>query len=153
MANIADVVVFDGAIPPVSHTLKALSVERNKTSGKIEAVWREQLATLPTYAQAELRLSLVRTSRSGVWHATWGVRVPVMESVSGQNSAGYTAAPKVAYVNEYGCYGHFHERSTIAERRLVKQMVNNLGGNVSTSVTPVSAGVIDELVSQLIMPT
>lgn len=153
MANIADVVVFDGAATPVSHTLKAISVERNKTSGKIEAVWREQLATLPTYAQAEMRMSLVRTSKSGVWHVTWGIRVPVMESVSGQNSAGYTAAPKVAYVNEYGQYGHFHERSSIAERRLVKQMVTNLSAGVSTSVTPVSSGLIDELVSQLIMPT
>jgi len=153
MAIIADVVVFDGATTPISHTLKAISVERNKTSGKIEALWREQLATLPTYAQTELRMSLVRTARSGVWHVTWGFRVPVMESVSGQNSAGYTAAPKVAYVNEYGSYGHFHERSTIAERRLVKQMVNNLGGNVSTSVTAATTGLIDELVSQLITPT
>ena len=153
MANIADVIVFDVAPTPISHLLKAISVERNKTSGKIEALWRGQLATLPTYAQVEMRMSLVRTSRSGVWHVTWGIRVPVMESVSGQNSAGYTAAPKVAYVNEYGSYGHFHERSTIAERRLVKQMVTNLSGDVSTSVAAVSTGLIDSLVSQLIMPT
>ena len=65
--NIADIVVFDGASTPVSHTLKAVSVERvNGKSGKIEAVWREQLASLPTYAQVTARLTLTRTRKLSI---------------------------------------------------------------------------------------
>jgi len=153
MANIANIVVYDGAAAPVAHTLIPISVERNQKSGRIEALWREQVATLPTYAQVELHATLTRTAKSGVWHAEVRVSVPVMESISGQNASGYTAAPKVAYVDTAGFFGHFHERGTIAGRRLAKQMVLNIGNNVVTSVPAVSAGVVDELFSLLVTPT
>lgn len=152
--NIADIVVYDGASTPVLHTLKAVSVERvNGKSGKIEAVWREQIASLPTYAQVTARLTLTRTARSGVWHTDFRIEVPVMESISGQNSSGYTAAPKVAYTDTVGLYGHFHERGTIAGRRLAKQLILNIGNNVATSVSAAMTGVLDELMSQLVAPT
>lgn len=44
MAQIANITVFDGAASPVSHTLAAISVTREK--GKVIALWREQLAAL-----------------------------------------------------------------------------------------------------------
>lgn len=153
MANIANIAFYDGAATPVLHTLIPISVEKSRTNGKIEALWREQVATLPTYAQMEARMTLARTAKSGVWHVTFSLGTPVMESVSGQNSAGYTAAPKVAYVNTSGFFGHYHERSTIAERRLNKQGITNLLANVATSVPPVTAGLLDELIASLIMPT
>lgn len=153
MANIANIVVYDGAATPVAHTLIPISVERNQKSGRIEALWREQVATLPTYAQVELRVTIARTAKSGVWHVQAQIAVPVMESISGQNASGYTAAPKVAYVDTAGFFGHFHERGTIASRRLAKQIMLNIGNNVATSVPAVSAGMVDELFSALVTPT
>ena len=49
MANIANIVVFDGAATPVSHTLVPVDVSRDPKTGAIVAIWREQVASLPTY--------------------------------------------------------------------------------------------------------
>lgn len=153
MANIANIVVYDGAATPVSHTLIPISVERDQKSGRIEALWREQVASLPTYAQVQFKVSMNRTAKSGIWHVDARVEVPVMEAVAGANASGYTAAPKVAYIDTTGMYGHYSERGTIAGRRLSKQILLNIGNNVATSVAAVSAGVLDELFSALVTPT
>lgn len=153
MSNIANIVVFDGASTPVSHTLVPVEVVKDSKTGAITAVWREQLASLPTYAQVTATARLTKTKQSGVWNTDFRVEVPVMESVSGQNSAGYTAAPKVAYRDTSGLYGHYHERGTIAGRRLSRQIVLNIGNNVSTSVTPATAGPLAELFDTLVAPT
>lgn len=150
MSQISNIVVFDGAATPVQHTLVPISVEKTGKGNRIEAVWREQVSTLPTYAQVSARMSLSRNPKSGVWHVDFRMEVPVMESVAGANAAGYTAAPKVAYTDTSGFYGHYHERGSIASRRLSKQLLLNVANNVSTTVVPVSAGIIDELASQLI---
>ncbi len=153
MSNIANIVVFDGAATPVSHTLIPVEVVKDSKTGQITAMWREQLAALPTYAQVTATARLSKTRRSGVWNVDFRVEVPVMESISGQNASGYTAAPKVAYVDTSGFYGHYHERGTIAGRRLSRQLAVNIGGNVSTSVAPATTGVIPELFDTLVMPT
>lgn len=81
------------------------------------------------------------------------VVVPVMESVSGQNAAGYTAAPKVAYENTVVTTGFFHERSDSVGRRLVRQLSLNILGSIGTSVTPVQTGPAPELFDLLVAPT
>ncbi len=150
MSNIADITVFDGASTPVSHTLKAIDVTRE--NGKIVANWRENIAALPVYAQIRATATLEQL-KSGVYKTDFRVVVPVMESVSGQNSAGYTAAPKVAYEETVGLYGFHHQRSTVTDRRLTRQMLVNLGNNVSTSVAAATAGFLPELFDQLISAT
>lgn len=153
MANIANIVVFDGAATPVSHTLVPVDVSKDPKTGAIVALWREQVASLPTYAQVTATARLSKSRRSGVWNVDFRVEVPVMESVSGQNSSGYTAAPKVAYIDTTGIYGHYHERGTIAGRRLSRQLAINIGGNVSTSVAASTSGVLPDLFDALVAPT
>lgn len=150
MSQIANITVYDGAATPVAHTLVAISVTREK--GKVSAIWREQLASLPVYAQVSCSASIERM-KSGVYKTEVRVEVPVMEAVSGQNAAGYTAAPKVAYVNTVVTTGFFHERSDVAGRRLVRQLSINLEGNVSTSVAAATTGPIPELYDLLVAPT
>ncbi len=153
MSNIANIVVYDGAATPVSHTLVPVEVVKDPKTGAITAVWREQLASLPTYAQITATARLTKTRKSGVWNTDFRVEVPVMESISGQNAAGYTAAPKVAYRDTTGIYGHYHERGSIAGRRLSRQIALNVGNNVSTSVAAATAGALPELFDTLVMPT
>jgi len=153
MSNIANITVFDGAATPVSHTLVPVSVERDSKSGQIVCVWREQLASLPTYAQVTATARLSKSRQSGVWNVDFRVEVPVMESISGQNASGYTAAPKVAYRDTSGIYGHYHERGSIAGRRLSRQLAINIAGNISTSVAAATSGVIPELFDMLVAPT
>lgn len=151
MASIANITVFDGASTPVSHTLTAISSGIRK-DGVWEALWRENLASVPVYAQISARLTMQKLT-SGITKVVVRVEVPVMESVSGQNAAGYTAAPKVAYVDTHEYTSFSHERSTQAGRRLARQILLNLAGNISTSVSPASAGPVPEAVDGLVMPT
>ena len=153
MANIANIVVFDGAAVPVSHTLVPVDVSKDPKTGAIVALWREQIPNLPTYAQVTATARLSKSRRSGIWNVDFRVEVPVMESVSGQNSSGYTAAPKVAYIDTTGIYGHYHERGTIAGRRLSRQLALNIGGNISTSVVAATSGVLPDLFDALISAT
>lgn len=151
MSAQANLVAFDGAPTPVLHTLVPANAIA-AADGELVAFYREALASLPIYAQVSAKVTS-RKLKSGIYRVALIVDVPVMESVSGQNAAGYTAAPKVAYSNSVHIVGFFHERSTIAERRLVRQLALNMGGNITTSVAAVTTGPVPELVDQLIVPS
>lgn len=151
MSAQANITVFDGASTPVSHTLIGEGIER-LPDGSLIATWKESNASVPDYAQVRVKATKKKLP-SGVFRVAVRVEVPVMESVSGQNAAGYTAPPKVAYVDTVEIVGYFHERSVLTGRRLARQLAVNLGGNISTSVTPVSTGFCPELFDQLIQVT
>lgn len=150
MAQMANITVYDGAATPVSHTLLPISVTRS--AGKVEALFRENLSGVPVYAQISCTMTLERL-KTGVWKSETRVAVPVMESVSGQNAAGYTAAPKVAFVNTEIYTGFHHERSDQTGRRLARQILINLAGNVSTSVAAATSGFVPDLIDNLVAPT
>lgn len=90
---------------------------------------------------------------SGVYRVERKLVVPVMESVSGVNAAGYTASPKIAHELTDIHIGLFHERSDVAGRRLVRQLGINLDGGIGTSVAPVVTGPVAELFDLLVCPT
>lgn len=151
MAAIASITVFDGAATPVSHTLVPVSVSREGRD-KIRAEWRETGLAVPTIAQPRLTITLEKL-KSGVYRSERRLVVPVMESISGQNASGYTAAPKVAHELTDVKTSFFHERSDVAGRRLIRQMGVNLDNNVTTSVAASAAGPIPELFDLLVAPT
>jgi len=149
MAQIANIVAYDGAATPALHTLIPVSVTREKN--KITALWREALSGVPVYAQVTVTMTLERL-KSGVYKVVNRVAVPVQEVVTGSNSAGYSAAPKIAYVNTVETTGLFHERSDVAGRRLSRQLAVNIDGSIATSVTPVTTGPVPELFDLLTAP-
>lgn len=151
MAAIANITVYDGAATPVSHTLNAISVV-SQPNGAVEALYREALSGTPAYANIEARLKM-QPLKSGVWRCEALVSVPVMESVSGNNAQGYTAAPKVAYTNKLTCVGFFSPRSTVTDRRIAKQILTNLLNNVATSVAAATSGPVPDLFDSLVAPT
>jgi len=147
MSQQADITVFDGAATPVVHTLKAAGLRQE---GNVStALWKEALASVPD--EAHIRYTQVtETLKSGVKKVTARVEVPVMESISGQNAAGYTAAPKVAMVERIEAVGYFAPRSVETTRRLAEQILINILNNVTTTVTPVQTGSAAELIQKLI---
>lgn len=151
MASISNVVAFDGAATPVSHTFIPVSVSR-EGKDKIRADYREVFSGAPANAQPRLSITLERL-KSGIYRTERRLVVPVMESVSGQNSSGYTAAPKIAHELTDVRIGFYSERSDFAGRRLVRQLGCNIDGNIATSVAPVTTGPIPELIDLLIVPT
>lgn len=150
MSQIANIAVYDGASTPVLHTLVPVSVVRDGDS--VVAVWREQLASLPVEAQVHATLTATKL-KSGTVRSSFSTVVPVMESIAGNNAAGYTAAPKVAYEDRTDLVSYAHPRSTITSRRLCRMLAVNAGNNVSTSVAAATAGVVSELIDSLISPT
>lgn len=151
MAQQSAITVFDGATTPVSHTLQPVDNKIDKNGARI-AIWRENNASLPVEAQARVEV-IQRELQGGLVETRVVAIVPVMEAINGQNAQGYTAAPKVAYTDKAEFRVLAHRRSTVASRRLCKQMLMNFVSNVATTVAPVSAGVVDEATTQLFMPT
>lgn len=145
-----NIVAFDGAATPVSHTFIPIAVSREKDMVKAE--WREASASVPTEACNSVVMTLTKL-KSGVWRSETRVTVPVMESVSGQNASGYTAAPKVAFEDTYAVIGYHHPRSTITSRRLARMLAVNIANNVTSSVAAATAGPLPELTDFLIAPT
>lgn len=150
MSAIANIVVFDGQATPVSHTFVAASVARLGTD--VIASYKEQTAGVPDEAQGRVTVKYSKLG-SGVSRTSVRVELPVMESISGVNSAGYTAAPKVAYTDTVEVVGYYHQRSIIAGRRGVRQMAANLLNNVTSTVAAATTGPVPELFDTLITPT
>ncbi|DAD50675.1 coat protein [ssRNA phage SRR6960799_14] len=148
MAAQANITVFDGAATPVSHTLVPISTSNN--NGELVAVWRENITSLPVEAQVNLTMKLKKLP-SGVTRVAIRTEIPVMESVSGQNAAGYTAAPKVAFIDTEESIYYAHPRSTTASRRLTRQLHSNVLGNISTSVAAATSGFAPDLIDSLIV--
>jgi hypothetical protein len=150
VSQIANITVFDGAATPVSHTLVPMFVSRS--GNEVTARWQEMLPGVPAYAQVYATAKLT-TLKSGTYKAEFAVVVPVMEAILNQNAAGYTAAPKVAFEDKEVWTGFFAPRSAVSDRRLARQMLVNISGNISTSVAASTSGPFSELFDQLVMPT
>lgn len=150
MSQMANLTVFDGAAPPVSHTLTAIE-DRTLPDGTRFALWREQSNTLPVDACITFTM-FQKTEKSGVVVTRSRLDVPTMEMAGAANGQGYTAAPKVAFHDVSEAKTIRHPRSTIASANLALQMLRNLMSNVSTTVTPVVAGPVFEAHSALIFP-
>lgn len=151
MSAIANLVAFDGATTPVSHTFNPISVTR--VGARVSAFYREALSSVPVYAQPRVTVYQDDRSKTGVYRNGVLVEVPVMETVTNQNAAGYTAAPKVAHIVSVRTELLAHERSDITIRRLTRQLAANiLEGNVATRNATLT-GPVPELFDQLIVPT
>lgn len=150
MAAQSNITVFDGAATPVSHTLLPIGVERD--GDEYRAFWRENIPTVPVFANVRLTLTQ-RKLKSGVTRVAQIVEVPVMEAVAGNNAAGYTAAPKVAYVDAVHQVGYFSERSTVNSRRLARMISVNLGNNIAVTAAAATTGFVPDLFDSLINPS
>lgn len=149
MATQANIIAFDGASTPVTHTFVPDGAMKDSVDGNV-AEWSEKSLTLPSNANIRLRQTK-KLLKSGAYRTASIVVVPVMETISNQNAQGYTAMPKVAY-EETAQYVQFSSpRSTIAMKRLTRQLLLNIVGGVATTVTPVTTGFGPELHDQLIV--
>jgi len=137
MSAIADITVYDSAalgVTPVSHVLKAVGAS-NK-DGLAYAQWRENVANVPEYAQIVAEMWLSR-SKAGTRLPRLRVTIPIQEVVTGSNSAGYSAAPKVAHNVTIECSGFFSPRATTQDRMNAVGILTNIlrGNGASTTFT------------------
>lgn len=151
MATQANITVFDGASTPVTHTLVGEEVRREAGNTSL-AIWREQINSVPLAAQITAT-QIKRKLKSGVHQIVSRVEVPVMEAIAGPNSFGYTAQPKVAFTERFEFVRFAHERSTEVSARTAMQILINWVNNVTTTVTPVSTGVVADAHQRMQQPT
>lgn len=150
MSAMSNIVVYDGAPTPVSHTLNPLSVE--SVQGEQIASYRETIPSVPDEAQVRATLRKKKMG-SGVTRTVVRVEVPTMEAIGAQNAAGYTAAPKVAFSDTYEMIGYHHPRSTPESRRLARQLAINFFEGEPASRLAYTTGPVPELCDLLISPT
>jgi len=150
MADMADLVAYDGASTPVQHTFKPISVSTEK--GITTALWREQDVSIPFDAQGTVTMRSQQLS-SGVWKRSVRVEIPVMEAIGDQNAAGYTAAPKVAYTNTVEATSFSSARATIADTRLARMLLVNIMNNITASVAAATSGPAPLLIDTAVAPT
>lgn len=151
MSAIANITAYDGEATPVAHTLKPIFVRREDDGSQV-ALYRETVSGVPLEAQPTLRLTQ-KALPSGVHRFSARVEIPVMESVSGQNSAGYTAAPKVAYTVTGEAVVYSPVRATPQQRKNARHLLINLLAGLTTSSGPYSSGPTAELVDDGVSPT
>lgn len=150
MAQAAAITAYDAAVAPVAHVFHPIEISKHKK--RLTVFYREQVAGVPLEAQG--RLYIHRDDLpSGVTRLEARVEIPVMENISGQNAAGYTAAPKVAYHDVAGAYCFVHTRSLWQGRHNVRQiLVNALRGN-TVSVAPETVGPVIDAFNLVVMPS
>jgi len=152
MPAIANIVAFDGAATPTSHTFFPEDVSRDAKSQETIASWKEALSGVPDLAQGRIRLTR-KVTKQGVNVVKLRVQLPIQEAISGQNSAGYTAAQKVAHIPTIEITGYFHPRSTMAERKMIRYLAAHImQGNSATEATS-QTGPNADANDVLVMPT
>lgn len=119
MAQIANIVVADGASTPVNHTFAPVA------SSPV-AIYRENISTLPVIGQGRVELSNKSGANASLQRVKISLALPALETISGENAAGYTAAPKVAYTNVVIIEMMLPARGTVQQRKDLRLMLSNL---------------------------
>lgn len=152
MAQQANIAVRDNAATPVDHILEPNGIVREAGNTEV-AHYRENIANVSADAQVSAKF-IRQKLPSGVYKITAEVSVPVQEVVTGANSAGYSAPPKVAYVDRAQFTMFVHPRSTIASRQNARRMCSQLAVGMITGgasfTTDTSAS---ELFDKVVFPS
>lgn len=119
MSQIAPIVVNDGKTTPVAHTF-------NPVVSAPEAMYRENISTLPLTGQGVVAVNLKSQPMAALQKVRVKLALPALETVTGQNASGYTAAPKVAYSNEAIVEFILPLRGTVDQRKDLRVMLSNL---------------------------
>nr|QDH87203.1 MAG: hypothetical protein H2Rhizo331451_000003 [Leviviridae sp.] len=129
MGAMTNMLVKDDATTPIELTFEPV------TDTPIP-FYRANLAGVPFEGQPRIYLSEEKLN-SGAYKRTMKVEIPVMETLgTSGTSAGYQAAPAVAYVDTIIITMFAHQRSTIADRaNLLKVGIGLAQGASSTTAT------------------
>ncbi len=119
MAQIANIVIADGATTPVNHTFSPIA------SLPI-AAYRESIASLALVGQGRVSIKNSSPANASLQRVRLTLELPALETASGQNAEGYTAAPKVAYTNSVSVDLILPARGTVQQRKDLRIMLSNL---------------------------
>lgn len=117
MSVINAIAINDGKATPVAHTF-------NPVQSSPDALYRENLSSLPLIGQGTV---ILRTRAVGdLNRVKLTLQLPVLETATGANAQGYTAAPKVAYHSTVNVEFILPSRGTAEQRKDLRVMLSNL---------------------------
>jgi len=120
MSAITTIVINDGAVTPLAHTFAP-----NGNTGT-EATYVDR-ATGISIGFPTLRTGLLQAGvKQPLNKVRFRLAVPRLEVVSGSSDAGFTPAPRLAYLCSVDCTMIFHERSTVQDRKDIRLLFRNL---------------------------
>lgn len=117
MSAIANIVINDGKATPVAHTFTPVQ-------SSPFAMYRESLSTLPLIGNGIVELR--STAQGDLNKMKIVLSLPVLETQTGANAQGYTAAPKVAYTNKVNMEFFLPARGTGDQRKDLRVLASNL---------------------------
>lgn len=119
MSAIGNIAIQDGQATPVTHTFYPVK------SGP-QTLLRENLTTLALIGQGIVAINTDNLGKGGLNRVKLVMELPALETATAQNSAGYTAAPKVAYTHKVVVDFFLPSRGTSAQRKDLRTLVKNL---------------------------
>ena len=119
MSQIANISIADGKSTPVVHVF-------GPVTSAPEAMYREALVGLPLLGQAVVSSALKSAANAPMQRVRVKLSLPALETATGQNASGYTAAPKVAYSNDVIVDFLLPSRGTPDQRKDLRVMLSNL---------------------------
>lgn len=117
MAAIAPIVIKDGAATPADRTFTPVR-------SNLPAIWRENLSSLPESGQLRLVID-TKSQNNGTTRVRVSISAPAMETATGSNSEGYTAAPRVGYTTVGFAEFVLPSRSTGQQIKDVRSLLGN----------------------------
>lgn len=125
------IVINDGAATPVSHTFTPIGKDEKGV------MWFEQTTPTPSFPIAAKRIGYSqkrefapRGQATGYSKMVATLALPTLETL-GNNSAGITPPPSVAYVEDFRVEARLAERSLKQERKDARVLTANLLANAS----------------------
>lgn len=134
MPAITNITISDGAATPVAHTFSPIGKDDKGV------IWLEQTTPAPLSPIGAYRIgyrqskSLNVTGQGGVSKLVMTLALPKLETL-GNNSAGYTPAPTIAYRNVARLEIDMPERSTGQERKDLRIFFANLLNNAFMQIS------------------
>mgnify|MGYP001141488619 CR=1 FL=1 len=122
MSAIAPIAILDGAATPVTHTFAPVASDP-------DAIYRESIAGLSLIGQASISLRFLTPLSATLQKVRLELVIPSLEVASGQNSQGYTAAPKKAYDEKITMDFFLPSRGTSTSRKNLRVLAANLLAN------------------------
>lgn len=119
MTAISTITIADGQATPVNHTYQPIT-------SSPAALYRENVAGVGLAGQPVITLTALTSPEASLQKVRIELKLPAMEVVTGQNSSGYSAAPKVAYTVKATLDVFLPARSTSAQRKDLRVLLRNL---------------------------
>jgi hypothetical protein len=118
--QIANITINDGQATPVAHTFEPIK-------STLPALYRESLADVPVIGNG--RVSVNNRTTNGLNKVTVLLELPALETATGGNPEGYTAAPAEAYKHQVKAEFILPDRGTVAQRKDLRVLLLNLLAN------------------------